>query len=92
VVFSINKTDCHDITEILLKVALNTIKQTKHKMFAVLSDVYPFLCDAKISMKIIFISIHFNYLLKRNVRRYAISVPAIDAIFSIIRLGACIFI
>ena len=29
-VFSINKTDCHDITEILLKVALNTInKQTK---------------------------------------------------------------
>ena len=35
-----DKTDCHDITEILLKVALNTIKQTKHKMFAVLSDVY----------------------------------------------------
>jgi hypothetical protein len=32
VVFSINKTDCHDIIEILLKVALNTIKQnqTKH--------------------------------------------------------------
>jgi hypothetical protein len=28
VVFSTNKTDCHDITEILLKVALNTIKQT----------------------------------------------------------------
>ena len=26
---STNKTDCHDITEILLKVALNTIKQTK---------------------------------------------------------------
>jgi hypothetical protein len=25
-IFSINKTDCHDITEILLKVALNTIK------------------------------------------------------------------
>ena len=25
-VFSTNKTDCHDITEILLKVALNTIK------------------------------------------------------------------
>ena len=28
-VFSTNKTDCHDITEILLKVALNTIIQTK---------------------------------------------------------------
>ena len=24
-----NKTDCHNITEILLKVALNTINQTK---------------------------------------------------------------
>ena len=32
-VSSTNKTDCHDITEIMLKVALNTIKQTniKHK-------------------------------------------------------------
>jgi hypothetical protein len=29
-VSSTNKTDRHDITEILLKVALNTIKQTKH--------------------------------------------------------------
>ena len=28
-----NKTDCHDITEILLKVALNTIKQNKLKIF-----------------------------------------------------------
>jgi hypothetical protein len=28
-VSSTNKTDCHDITEILLKVELNTIKQTK---------------------------------------------------------------
>jgi len=27
-VSSTNKTNCHDITEILLKVALNTIKQT----------------------------------------------------------------
>jgi hypothetical protein len=27
-VSSTNETDCHDITEILLKVALNTIKQT----------------------------------------------------------------
>jgi hypothetical protein len=31
-VSSTNKTDCHDITEILLKVALNTIKQT-NKIF-----------------------------------------------------------
>ena len=31
VVFSTNKTDHHDIAEILLKLALNTIKQTKQK-------------------------------------------------------------
>jgi hypothetical protein len=30
-VSSTNKTDRHDITEILLKVALNTINQTKPK-------------------------------------------------------------
>ena len=30
-VSSTNKTDCHDITEILLKVALNTITLTLHK-------------------------------------------------------------
>jgi hypothetical protein len=29
-VSSTNKTDCDDITEILLKVALNTINQSKH--------------------------------------------------------------
>ena len=35
VVFSVsstNKTDCHDITEIWLKVALNTIKQTNKQV------------------------------------------------------------
>jgi hypothetical protein len=32
-VSSTNKTDCHDLTEILLKVALNTIKQAnKHQL------------------------------------------------------------
>jgi len=30
-----NKTDCHDITEILLKVALNTIFLTLYVFFAV---------------------------------------------------------
>jgi len=30
-VSSNNKTDCHDIAEILLKTALNTIKQTNKK-------------------------------------------------------------
>jgi hypothetical protein len=31
-VFSTNKTDCNDITEILLKVALNTINQKPTKL------------------------------------------------------------
>jgi hypothetical protein len=31
--FSANKTDRHDITEILLKVALNTIKQTNKQTY-----------------------------------------------------------
>jgi hypothetical protein len=30
-VSSTNKTNCHDIAKILLKVALNTIKQTNNK-------------------------------------------------------------
>ena len=30
-VFSTNETDCHDITEILLKVALNTINQPNNQ-------------------------------------------------------------
>jgi hypothetical protein len=29
--FSTNKTDCHDITEIVLKVVLSTIKQTNNQ-------------------------------------------------------------
>jgi hypothetical protein len=32
-VFSTNETERHDITEIILKVALNTINQTKPKVF-----------------------------------------------------------
>jgi hypothetical protein len=41
VVSSTNKTDCHDITEMLLKVALNTIKQTnKHTSMRYGTDVY----------------------------------------------------
>ena len=42
-----NKTDHHDITEILLKVALNTIDQTKQSIYALdiwylLEDLYDF--------------------------------------------------
>jgi hypothetical protein len=55
-----NKTDCHDITEILLKVALNTIKQTNIKVIFFHNSILftdnvmlPFIEDFKIifSMK-----------------------------------------
>jgi hypothetical protein len=36
-VSSTNKTDRHDITEILLKVALNTIKQTTNKQLLIIA-------------------------------------------------------
>ena len=38
-VSSTNKTDCHDMTEILLKVALNTIKQTNKLILHLLTIV-----------------------------------------------------
>ena len=53
-VSSTNKTDCHDITEILLKVALNTIKQpTKTKNWNFIKSslsfvVYSCFCSSKI--------------------------------------------
>jgi hypothetical protein len=34
-VSSTNKTDCHDITEILLKVALNTIKKANNYIHSI---------------------------------------------------------
>jgi hypothetical protein len=36
---STNKTDCHDITEILLKVALNTIKPNKISQIGIFNVV-----------------------------------------------------
>jgi hypothetical protein len=38
--FPTNKTDRHDITELLLKVALNTIKQTRNKTYGMQINVY----------------------------------------------------
>jgi lipid II:glycine glycyltransferase (peptidoglycan interpeptide bridge formation enzyme) len=43
VVSSTNKTDRHDITEILLKVALNTIKQTVKQQTEFFMKITPFL-------------------------------------------------
>ena len=51
-----NKTDHHDITEILLKVALNTINQTKQSIYALdiwylLEDLYDFVVWSIITVK-----------------------------------------
>ena len=51
-VSSINKTDLHDITEILLKVALNTIKHTNKQSVKI---TYSHHDSAKI-----FFTLHFN--------------------------------
>ena len=46
-VFSTNKTDCHDITEILLKVALNTITQTIEPIFSTAWYVFVIVKETK---------------------------------------------
>jgi hypothetical protein len=43
-VSSTNKTDCHDVTEILLKVALITIKQTNKPPFMLFICPYQKTC------------------------------------------------
>jgi hypothetical protein len=44
-VSSTNKTDCHDITEILLKVALNTIKPNKISQIGIFHNIEWEICD-----------------------------------------------
>ena len=41
--FPTNKTDCHNITEILLKVELNTIKQTNKTTYTRIYFHYPYI-------------------------------------------------
>jgi hypothetical protein len=41
-VSSINKTDCHDINEILLKVALNSITLTPQKIYPLIFNKITF--------------------------------------------------
>jgi len=50
-VSSINKTDSHDITEIFLKGALNTIKQTKTNLLCVFTVWVP-CCDVSYDFRI----------------------------------------
>ena len=48
-VSSTNKSNCHDITEILLKVALNTIKQTNKRIITThLCSSYHVWCRTKV--------------------------------------------
>ena len=55
-VSSTNKSDCHDITEILLKVVLNTIKQTNNIKFK--AFIARLLC--LIVNELPFLSMHFS--------------------------------
>ena len=59
-----SKTDCHDITEILLKVALNTINQAKPTFTSFIYFIYvtPFFSDS-----LSFLKIHCFFLLFLNI-------------------------
>jgi hypothetical protein len=60
VVFSTNKTDRHDITEILLKVVLNTIKPTNQPYVSMTTTLKVF-CLISFNIKIQLIDqIHIN--------------------------------
>ena len=64
-VFSINKTDCHDVTVILLKVALNTINHQYH--IICLQNIYDnqFHCNIIFLIKI-FLENVFNFTFQRS--------------------------
>ena len=49
---STNKTDCHDITEIWLKMALNTIKQTYNLSENYIQFLCPFCCSSILMRKV----------------------------------------
>ena len=70
-VSSTNKTDCHDITELLLKVALNTINQNQIPtvvcltvtLSQIISDtVKPALVTTSINQKLILCDLNSNSL------------------------------
>jgi hypothetical protein len=64
---STNKADCHDITEILLKVALSTINQTKI-LFAILQCLsYQPLCPLFCNRNSMHIQWWFSYTLQNTI-------------------------
>ena len=58
-VFSTNKTDHHDITEILLRVALNTIKPYNHFASCDLSEIIQ---EMKITLSSVIFFLIGNYI------------------------------
>ena len=69
-VSSTNETDCHDITEILLKVALNTIKQTNKSTRVIFPYSHINLCLC-LNFNKIFVRIKQNKY-KWNTQKYSI--------------------
>jgi hypothetical protein len=78
-VFSTNKTDCHDITAILLKVALNTINQPSKMCISPKQEYF-----IGSSIKKFFLPSHLtNRLLQKPLYHTGLnlSCPEIDPIF-----------
>jgi hypothetical protein len=67
-VSSTNKTDCHYITEILLKVALNTINQSKPTIF---KGVETFVFRGSTYLLVV----HFKYMCIQIVRSHILDHP-----------------
>jgi hypothetical protein len=72
-----NKTDRHDITEILLKVALNTIKQTNINDSDWNNCVLPVLCEfgcAIFNIKLLKLLIFFHFIFIENFKKLSLNL------------------
>ena len=65
-VSSTNKTDCHDITEILLKVVLNTITSNQTKVYQSYIDKVIFFCLCRFNIELSTIVDHGNLVTSKN--------------------------
>jgi len=63
-VYSTNKTDCHDITEILLKVVLNTITPSRHEILQKLIKSKLYYSDAIFAASTRCLCCSFSYPLR----------------------------
>ena len=81
-VSSTNKTDCHNITEILFKVTLNTIKQiNKHSNLILYTSMALWITSLLKKTKLLIRSIaHYIFTLSRCIHTWNITIKSHEAI------------